>query len=72
MSQDAYFSRTVCLARIACAILVLVAAADGLGVEKEKLMLLSAVVIGDRVRDGMVGAAMEFVQQMQNKGILRY
>lgn len=40
--------------------------------DKNKMMILCAGVIGDAVRDGMTGAAMEFVNQLQNRGIIRY
>ena len=37
-----------------------------------KMMLLTAAVIGDRVRDGMVDGAMKFVQELQQRNIIRY
>lgn len=38
---------------------------------QDKLMFLMAVVMGDRLRDGLSGVAREFVQEMQNQGYLR-
>jgi hypothetical protein len=40
--------------------------------DKDKLLLLTATVMADRMRDGLAGVAREFVQELQNKGLIRY